>query len=129
MPAYSQWNSHKLAAIQFTQGASGSPKAVGLSHYQLINGCRIAAHAIGIRHDTVLSCALPLYRIPVFCLAVLTPFLLEAKSVVPEPSPVPKFLFSSINKYQCTHVISNAAAMRLLLKMALNVQKVARPVG
>jgi len=127
LPNYAQWNPHKLASIQFTQGASGPPKAVGLSHYQLINGCRIAAHAIGIKASGVLSCALPLFKAPVFCLVVLTPFALESKSVVPEPSPIPKFLFASINKYQCTHVLSNAHAMRLLLKMALTVQKVSLP--
>lgn len=51
LPNYTQWNCHKLAAIQFTLGCTAAPKAVGLSHYQLINGCRIAASFIGIQRD------------------------------------------------------------------------------
>ena len=62
LPNYSQWNSHRLAGIAFSLGSSGPPKAVGLTHYQLINGCRIAAAAIGITAETVLCCALPLFR-------------------------------------------------------------------
>ncbi|KAI1728905.1 AMP-binding enzyme domain-containing protein [Ditylenchus destructor] len=126
LPNYAQWNSHKLAAIQFTMGSTGPPKAVGLTHYQLINGCRIAANTIGIQKETVLSCALPMFRIPVFCLVAFTPFLVESRCVFPEPSPLPRFLFNSINKYKCTNLLSNAAALRLLLKMAL-AQKIVLP--
>jgi acyl-CoA synthetase (AMP-forming)/AMP-acid ligase II len=77
LPNYAQWNSHRLAAIGFTMGSTGLPKAVGLTHYQCVNGCRLAAAAIGITSETILCCALPLFRLPVFCLVALTPFLME----------------------------------------------------
>uniref|UniRef100_A0A915DEV5 AMP-dependent synthetase/ligase domain-containing protein n=1 Tax=Ditylenchus dipsaci TaxID=166011 RepID=A0A915DEV5_9BILA len=126
LPHYTQWNCHKLAAIQFTLGSTAPPKSVGLTHYQLINGCRIAANAIGVQRETILSCALPMFRIPVFCLVAFTPFLKESCSVFSEPTPLPRFLFNSIKKYKCTNLLSNAAALRLLLSMA-RTQKILLP--
>uniref|UniRef100_A0A7E4W0G1 AMP-binding domain-containing protein n=1 Tax=Panagrellus redivivus TaxID=6233 RepID=A0A7E4W0G1_PANRE len=117
LPDYKQWNPHKLAAIGFTLGSTGLPKAFGLSHYQLVNGARLAAMAIGIDDSTVLCCALPLFRLPVFALVAFTPFLLESKSVFSEPSPIPRNLFACIKKYQATTVLSNAAALRLGLRL------------
>lgn len=116
LPNYSQWNSHRLAAIGFSMGSTGLPKAVGLTHYQCVNGCRLAAAAIGISSETTLCCALPLFRLPVFCFVALTPFLTESKSVFSEASPIPRGLFASIKKYQCTTILSNAAALRLGLR-------------
>uniref|UniRef100_A0AC35F488 AMP-dependent synthetase/ligase domain-containing protein n=1 Tax=Panagrolaimus sp. PS1159 TaxID=55785 RepID=A0AC35F488_9BILA len=116
LPNYAQWNSHRLAAIGFTMGSTGLPKAVGLTHYQCVNGCRLAAAAIGITSETILCCALPLFRLPVFCLVALTPFLMESKTIFSEPSPIPRGLFTSIKKYQCTTILSNAAALRLGLR-------------
>uniref|UniRef100_A0A183BUC6 AMP-binding domain-containing protein n=1 Tax=Globodera pallida TaxID=36090 RepID=A0A183BUC6_GLOPA len=116
------WDCHQLGAIQFTAGSTGEPKAVGLTHYQLINGCRIAAQAIDIKRETVLCCALPLFRIPVFALTIFAPFLIESRSVFPEPSPLPRLLFKSINKNQCATLLTNAAALRLLLKTSALTQ-------
>ncbi|KAI6241404.1 AMP-binding domain-containing protein [Aphelenchoides fujianensis] len=116
LPNYKEWNPHKMAAVQFTLGSTGPPKACGLTHYQLINACRIVANTMGITKETVLACALPLYRIPVFCLVAFTPFFFESCTIISEPSPIPRFLFASINKYSCTHLLSNAVAMRLLIK-------------
>ncbi|KAF7632256.1 hypothetical protein Mgra_00008324 [Meloidogyne graminicola] len=123
LPKYEQLDCHKVCALQFTSGSTGPPKAVALSHYQLINGSRIASSAIGIKRDTILCCALPLFRIPVFCLVVFSPFLFESKVVFPDPSPLPKLLFDSIKKHKCTNVLSNAAALRLLLRTQPLTQK------
>uniref|UniRef100_A0A914L7C7 AMP-dependent synthetase/ligase domain-containing protein n=1 Tax=Meloidogyne incognita TaxID=6306 RepID=A0A914L7C7_MELIC len=123
LPKYEQWDCHKICAIQFTSGSTGAPKAVALSHYQLINGSRIASSTIGIKRDTILCCALPLFRIPVFCLVVFSPFLFESRVVFPDPSPLPKLLFDSIKKHLCTNVLSNAAALRLLLRTQTLTQK------
>lgn len=37
-----------LLGLSLLQGTSAPAKLVGLSHYQLINGCRVAAEAIGV---------------------------------------------------------------------------------
>uniref|UniRef100_A0A914RKK5 AMP-dependent synthetase/ligase domain-containing protein n=1 Tax=Parascaris equorum TaxID=6256 RepID=A0A914RKK5_PAREQ len=108
-----QWSTHQLAAIQFTTGTSAPAKLVGLSHYQLINGCRVAAEAMG----GALCCALPLFKIPVFALVALAPFVRGTRVLFPSPSPLPKFLFDSIKKHQL--LLTNAVALRLVLKIAL----------
>uniref|UniRef100_A0A1I8AW31 AMP-binding domain-containing protein n=1 Tax=Meloidogyne hapla TaxID=6305 RepID=A0A1I8AW31_MELHA len=112
-----------LGAARAGIGSTGAPKAVALSHYQLINGIRIASSTIGIKRDTILCCALPLFRIPVFSLVVFSPFLFESKVVFPDPSPLPRLLFDSIKKHLCTNVLSNAAALRLLLRTQPLTQK------
>ncbi|KAI6178607.1 AMP-binding domain-containing protein [Aphelenchoides besseyi] len=126
LPNFKQWNPNRIAAIGWTLGSTGPQKACALTHYQLINCCRIVANTIGIKQDTVLALALPIYRLPVFCLSALTPFFFESCTIVSEPSPVPRFLFASINRYSCTHLISNALAMRLLIKMGM-MQKTKLP--
>ncbi|TKR92703.1 hypothetical protein L596_007304 [Steinernema carpocapsae] len=126
LPKFSVWNCHRTAAIQFTMGSTGESKAVALSHYQLVNGCRTAALAIGVTNKTVLSCALPLFKVAVFSLVTFSPFLCSSKSIISEPSPLPRYLFNSIAKFQCTSLLTNGAALRLLLKMAVT-QKVKLP--
>ncbi|MFH4980338.1 hypothetical protein AB6A40_007047 [Gnathostoma spinigerum] len=119
LPSYQQWNPHQLAAIQYTSGASAEPKLVGLSHYQLINGGKAMTEAIGIGSEDSLCCALPMFKSPVFALVGLTPFISATRIIVPSPSPLPKFLFDSIAKYKCTHLLSNGVALRIILKIAL----------
>uniref|UniRef100_A0A0M3HYX0 AMP-binding domain-containing protein n=1 Tax=Ascaris lumbricoides TaxID=6252 RepID=A0A0M3HYX0_ASCLU len=141
LPNFEDWSTHQLAAIQFTTGTSAPAKLVGLSHYQLINGCRVAAEAIGVDTTVLfyriyilytsqlifslllmhgaLCCALPLFKIPVFALVALAPFVSGTRVLFPSPSPLPKFLFESIKKHQCAQLLTNAVALRLVLKIAL----------
>ncbi|PAV58632.1 hypothetical protein WR25_06149 [Diploscapter pachys] len=119
LPKYDNWSSHKLACLQFTLGTASEPKLVALSHYQLLNGARAVVTAFGIKMEHVLACALPIFRIPIFSLVCLSPFLTECRSVFPEPSPLPKNLFACVSKYKCTTLLSNGAALRLLLKISL----------
>uniref|UniRef100_A0A915BR36 AMP-dependent synthetase/ligase domain-containing protein n=1 Tax=Parascaris univalens TaxID=6257 RepID=A0A915BR36_PARUN len=119
LPNFEEWSTHQLAAIQFTTGTSAPAKLVGLSHYQLINGCRVAAEAMGVDTAGALCCALPLFKIPVFALVALAPFVRGTRVLFPSPSPLPKFLFDSIKKHQCAQLLTNAVALRLVLKIAL----------
>lgn len=119
-------NPHEIAAVQFTTGVSGNPKLVGLSHFQIINGCLAAANGIKIQKEDTLCCALPMFKIAVFSLVGLLPFVLGTRMVFPSPSPLPKFLFNSVNSYKCTHLLTNAVALRLILKIAAS-QKVHMP--
>ncbi|CAI4222435.1 unnamed protein product [Auanema sp. JU1783] len=118
LPKYENWSSHKLACLQFTMGSTDEPKLVALSHYQLLNGARATVTAFRIMKEHVLCCALPIFRIPIFSLVCLSPFLTECRTVFPEPSPLPRNLFASVNKYNCTTLLSNGAALRLLLKIS-----------
>ncbi|CAJ0946437.1 unnamed protein product, partial [Mesorhabditis belari] len=118
LPSPNSFDENKIACLQYTQGGSGEPKLVALTHHQILNGARAAVHAFKVKRDHILSCALPIFRIPIFSLCVLAPFLTECRTVFPEPSPLPRNLFQSIQKYQCSTLITNGAALRLLLKVA-----------
>ncbi|PIC55425.1 hypothetical protein B9Z55_000705 [Caenorhabditis nigoni] len=118
LPDFSKWSSHKLACLQFTLGTTGAPKLISLSHYQMLNGARAVAAAFGINDKHVLACALPIFRIAIFNLVCLSPFLTECRIVFPDATPLPKNLFSSVSKYKCTTLLSNGAALRLLLKIS-----------
>ncbi|KHJ82291.1 hypothetical protein OESDEN_18017, partial [Oesophagostomum dentatum] len=118
LPKYENWSSHKLACMQFTLGTTAEPKLVAISHFQLLNGARAVVTAFGIKKDLVIACALPLFRLPIFALVCLAPFLTDSRSVFPEPQPLPRHLFASVKKYKCTTLLSNGAALRLLLKIS-----------
>uniref|UniRef100_A0A8R1DV25 AMP-binding domain-containing protein n=1 Tax=Caenorhabditis japonica TaxID=281687 RepID=A0A8R1DV25_CAEJA len=117
LPDFSKWSCHKLACIQFTLGTTAQPKLVALSHYQMLNGARAVAAAFNINDKHVIACALPFFRISIFNLVCLSPFLTECRIVFPDASPLPRNLYSSVNKYKCTTLLSNGAALRLLLKI------------
>uniref|UniRef100_A0AAF5Q4V4 AMP-dependent synthetase/ligase domain-containing protein n=3 Tax=Wuchereria bancrofti TaxID=6293 RepID=A0AAF5Q4V4_WUCBA len=126
LPDFMTWNTHKLVALQFTSGISTSAKLVGLTHYQLLNGCNAIVKAIGFTDSNCICCALPLFKMPIFSFLGLIPFIANTQVIYPSPSPLPKFLFESIKKFQCTHLLSNAVALGLILRVA-KIQNVHLP--
>ncbi|KJH44470.1 AMP-binding enzyme [Dictyocaulus viviparus] len=118
LPNYQNWSSHKLACLQFTLGTTAEPKLVAISHFQLLNGARAVVTSFGIKKDQTIACALPMFRLPIFALVCLSPFLTDSRTVFPEPQPLPKNLFASIKKYKCSTLLTNGAALRLLLKIS-----------
>ncbi|OZC07812.1 AMP-binding enzyme [Onchocerca flexuosa] len=126
LPNFIAWDTHKLAALQFTSGISAPPKLVALTHYQLLNGCHAVIKAIGCNDISCICCALPLFKMPIFSLIGLVPFITNTRVIYPSPSPLPKFLFESVKKFQCTHLVSNAVALGLILRVA-QIQNVRLP--
>ncbi|KAE9413319.1 hypothetical protein Angca_007050 [Angiostrongylus cantonensis] len=118
LPNYQNWSSHKLACLQFTMGTTAEPKLVAISHFQLLNGARAVVTSFGIKKDQSLACALPLFRLPIFALVCLSPFLTDSRTVFPEPQPLPRNLFASVKKYSCSTLLTNGVALRLLLKIS-----------
>ena len=49
-----------LAAIIYTSGSTGRPKGVMLSHRNMLSALESVSGYLGLRHDDVLTCALPL---------------------------------------------------------------------
>lgn len=49
-----------LAALIYTSGSTGEPKGVMLSHLNMASACRSVSSYLGLRHDDVILCALPL---------------------------------------------------------------------
>ncbi|VDL66109.1 unnamed protein product [Nippostrongylus brasiliensis] len=99
-------------------GTTAEPKLVAISHFQLLNGARAVATSFGIKKDQTLACALPLFRLPIFALVCLSPFLTDSRTIFPEPQPLPRSLFASVKKYRCSTLLTNGAALRLLLKIS-----------
>ncbi|VBB31787.1 unnamed protein product [Acanthocheilonema viteae] len=126
LPNFMTWDTHKLVALQFTSGISAPGKLVGLTHYQLLNGCYAASQAIGFNDTSCICCALPLFKIPILSVIGLVPFIANTRVIYPSPSPLPKFLFDSVKKFQCTHLMSNAVALGLILRVA-QIQNVHLP--
>uniref|UniRef100_A0A0R3PHS2 AMP-binding domain-containing protein n=1 Tax=Angiostrongylus costaricensis TaxID=334426 RepID=A0A0R3PHS2_ANGCS len=104
-------------------GTTAEPKLVAISHFQLLNGARAVVTSFGIKKDAnflqqSLACALPLFRLPIFALVCLSPFLTDSRTVFPEPQPLPRNLFASVKKYSCSTLLTNGVALRLLLKIS-----------
>lgn len=49
-----------LASLIYTSGSTGEPKGVMLSHLNMASACRSVSGYLGLRHDDVILCALPL---------------------------------------------------------------------
>lgn len=49
-----------LAALIYTSGSTGEPKGVMLSHLNMTSACRSVSDYLGLRHEDVVLCALPL---------------------------------------------------------------------
>ena len=49
-----------LASIIYTSGSTGFPKGVMLSHLNMLSAARSVSTYLGLRHDDVILCALPL---------------------------------------------------------------------
>ena len=57
-----QLNPHDTINLQFTSGTTSSPKAVALSHWNILNNANIAARVWGTTQRDVYVCTMPLYH-------------------------------------------------------------------
>ena len=48
--------------LQFTSGTTSSPKAVSLSHWNILNNAYMNAHDMGYSHEDTIPCTMPLYH-------------------------------------------------------------------
>ncbi len=92
------------ANIQFTSGTTGSPKAVVLSHHNILNNAYFSASAMHFGHKDRLCVSVPFYHCFGTVLANLLCFCCGACLVIPCEHFDPLLILESIEKEQCTAV-------------------------
>ncbi|MDE2166931.1 MAG: AMP-binding protein [Alphaproteobacteria bacterium] len=81
-----------VAVIAFTSGTTGTPKAVPLTHANLLTNIRAlcAIHIVGLRDRALLP--LPLYHVYPLAIGMMTPFALGCGVVLPAGSSGPELI-------------------------------------
>ncbi|KRY00402.1 Acyl-CoA synthetase family member 2, mitochondrial, partial [Trichinella pseudospiralis] len=100
-----------LAAILLTSKVHGKPKAVQLTHYQLLKSCLIVGSELGLTDPTeIVCCVFPIFRGPAMCIALLSNALFGSKVVYPAEQPLPADMHLYFDQSNCT--VSNAEIVR-----------------
>lgn len=94
----------EAASIQFTSGTTGAPKAVVLSHHNILNNAYFSALAMHFGNNDRLCVSVPFYHCFGTVLANLLCFSCGACLVIPCEHFDPLQVLRSIEKEQCTAV-------------------------
>lgn len=95
---------HAPANIQFTSGTTGAPKAVVLTHHNILNNAYFSALAMHFGPGDRLCVSVPFYHCFGTVLANLLCFSCGACLVIPCDHFDPLLILKSIEKEQCTAV-------------------------
>ncbi len=88
--------------IQFTSGGTGAPKAVALSHFNIVNNARHAAQAMQLAEVDKLCIALPLHHGLAMVLGVLACVATGATMVFPSGRFEPLATLDAVSRHRCT---------------------------
>jgi fatty-acyl-CoA synthase len=88
--------------IQFTSGATGTPKAVMLSHFNIVNNARYAAAAMRLAEVDKLCIAVPLHHGLGMVLGVLACVATGATMVFPGEVFEPIRTLDAVSRHRCT---------------------------
>jgi len=88
--------------IQYTSGTTGFPKAVVLSHFNLLNNALFSAHAMGFTENDRLCVPVPFYHCFGMVLANLLCLSVGAAIVVPAEYFDPLAVLETIQREKCT---------------------------
>jgi len=94
-------SSDDLAALQYTGGTTGTPKAAMLTHRNLVCNAIQFAAAINASGNDVFLAALPLFHIYGFTTSLTTPFSVGARIVL-MPKFEPTAALSAMERYRVT---------------------------
>ncbi len=92
------------ANIQFTSGTTGAPKAVVLTHHNILNNAYFSAQAMHFSHKDRLCVSVPFYHCFGTVLSNLLCFSCGACLVIPCPHFDPLLILQAIEKERCTGV-------------------------
>ncbi|WP_462409569.1 AMP-binding protein [Neobacillus sp. Marseille-QA0830] len=109
-----QTSEDSVAILLYTSGTTGRPKAVGLSHGQILASIEniIDSHKLG--EQDVTYCFLPLFHINAQVVVVLSTILSNGKMVIAPKFSASKF-WNVMNKHKVTWVSAVPAVISILL--------------
>ncbi|XP_003747724.2 uncharacterized protein LOC100906319 [Galendromus occidentalis] len=95
-----------IVNVQFTSGTTGKPKAVPLTHHNIVNNASTLGHWSGIAEDSHAAICLNVPLIHCFGCVIgsLNSVIHGAKIVLPAPRFNAKAALSAISKHKCTIV-------------------------
>ncbi|KRZ54711.1 Acyl-CoA synthetase family member 2, mitochondrial, partial [Trichinella nativa] len=100
-----------LAAILLTSKVHGKPKAVQLTHCQLLKSCLIVGSELGLTDPAeIVCCVFPIFRGPAMCIALLSNALFGSKVVYPAEQPLPADVWRAIESEGCTCILTTCFA-------------------
>ena len=90
--------------IQYTSGTTGFPKAVVLSHLNILNNAYFTAHAMHFTSQDRLCISVPFYHCFGMVLANLLCFSVGACAVIPCEHFDPELVLKAVDKEKCTAI-------------------------
>lgn len=90
--------------IQYTSGTTGFPKAVVLSHHNILNNAWFTAHAMHFNEQDRLCISVPFYHCFGMVLANLLCFSTGACAVIPCEHFDPEAILKAVNDESCTAI-------------------------
>ena len=102
--------------IQFTSGATGAPKAVTLSHFNIVNNARYAARAMQLAEGDKLCIAVPLCQSLGMVLGVLACVATGATMVFAGEAFDPVRTLDTISRHRCTALHAAPGMLEAMLE-------------
>jgi fatty-acyl-CoA synthase len=90
--------------LQFTDGTTGAPKAVALSHFNIVNNARYAARVMQITEVDRVCIAVPLHQGMGMVLGVLACVATGATMVFPGEDFDPLCTLDAVSRHRCTAI-------------------------
>jgi len=114
-------NDDEMAAILFTSGSTGIPKGVVYSHRMFEAQIETLRNDYGICKGEKDLATFPLFSLfgPALGMASIIPDMDASKPIKANPD----FIFSAIEKYQCTNLFANPALIEVLGKARIDKQE------
>lgn len=102
LPVQTQLSSQDTINLQFTSGTTSTPKAVCLSHWNILNNAYIGGALFGMTEEDTLPCTMPLYHCGGLVKVVLMAMAFGAGVIIPSESFNARATMRTLTKERCT---------------------------